>query len=58
MDITLKAAYASRFMLYFFHESLNMYLKVKYCEVNKESNLHIANGMYNPRKLPKRGQNI
>jgi hypothetical protein len=30
-----------------------MYLKVKYCKVNKESNLHIANGTYNPRKLPK-----
>jgi hypothetical protein len=37
---------------------LKMYLKVKYCEVNKESNLHIANGTYNPRKQPKRGQNI
>jgi hypothetical protein len=35
-----------------------MYSKVKYYKVNDESNLHIANGTYNPRKLPKRGQNI
>jgi hypothetical protein len=33
-----------------FHEILKMYLKVKYCEMNKERNLHIANGTYNPRK--------
>jgi hypothetical protein len=33
-----------------------MYLKVKYCEVNKENNLHIANGTCNPRKLPKMGE--
>jgi hypothetical protein len=26
--------------------------------MNKESNLHIANGTNNPRKLPKSGQNI
>jgi hypothetical protein len=32
---------------------LKMYLKVKYCEVNKESNLHIKNGTSNPCKLPK-----
>jgi hypothetical protein len=32
---------------------LKMYLKIKYCEVNKESNLLTANGTYNPRKLPK-----
>jgi hypothetical protein len=37
---------------------LKMFLKVKYCEVNKESDLNIANGTYNPRKLPKRGQNV
>jgi hypothetical protein len=35
-----------------------MYLKVKYCEVNKESNLHTAIATYNPRKLPKSGQHI
>jgi hypothetical protein len=34
-----------------------MYLKVKYCEVNKENNLHISNSSYNPYKLTKRGQN-
>jgi hypothetical protein len=28
----------------------------KYYEVYKESELHVANGTYNPRKLPKRGQ--
>jgi hypothetical protein len=33
---------------------LEMYLKVKYCEMNKLSNLHIAISIYNPRKLPKR----
>jgi hypothetical protein len=39
---------------------LKMYLKVKvkYCEVNKESDLHIAISTNNPRKLPKRGQNV
>jgi hypothetical protein len=36
-----------RFMLVFM-KILKMYLKEKYCEVNKESNLHIANGTYNP----------
>jgi hypothetical protein len=41
-----------------FHENFENYLKVKYCEVNKESNLHIANSTYNPSKLSKRGQNI
>jgi hypothetical protein len=41
-----------------FHENFEICLKVKYCEVNKERNLHIANGTYNPCKLPKRGQNI
>jgi hypothetical protein len=41
-------------------KSLEMYLKVKYCEVNKNSNLHniIAVGTYNPRKLPKSSQYI
>jgi hypothetical protein len=34
-----------------------MYLKVKYCEVDKENNLHIANSPCNPHKLPNRGQN-
>jgi hypothetical protein len=32
---------------------LKMYLKVKYYEVSKESNLHIANTTYNPCKLQK-----
>jgi hypothetical protein len=36
---------------------LEMYLKVKYCEVNKLSYLHIAISTYNPRKLRKSGQN-
>jgi hypothetical protein len=27
-----------------------MYLKVKYCEVNKENNVHIAKGTDNTRK--------
>jgi hypothetical protein len=48
---TLKQ-HASRFMLIFM-KILKMYLKIKYCEVNKERNKHIANGTYNPRKLPK-----
>jgi hypothetical protein len=29
-------------------------LSVKYCEVNKENNLHIANNTSNPHKLPKK----
>jgi hypothetical protein len=37
---------------------LKMFLKVKYCEVNKKSNLHIANSTHNPHKLPTRGQNV
>jgi hypothetical protein len=41
---------------YFFMKSLKMYLKLKYFEVNNESNFHIANGGYNPNKLLKRGQ--
>jgi hypothetical protein len=32
---------------------LKIYLKVRYCEVNKENNLHIANSNCNPCKLPK-----
>jgi hypothetical protein len=35
-----------------------MYLKIKYGEMNKISNLHIEIGTYNPRKLPKSGQNM
>jgi hypothetical protein len=31
-----------------------MYLKVKYFEVNKESNFHVANDAYNPSKLAKK----
>jgi hypothetical protein len=34
-----------------------MYLKVKYCESNKEGNLHIENVTYNPHILPKKGKN-
>jgi hypothetical protein len=33
-----------------------MYLKVKYCEGNK--NINIAVGTYNTRKLPKSGQHM
>jgi hypothetical protein len=32
---------------------LKLYFKVKYCEVNNESNLHIANGTNSQRKLQK-----
>jgi hypothetical protein len=35
-----------------------MYSKVKYYEVNKDCNLDIAKGTYNPHKLPKGGQNM
>jgi hypothetical protein len=35
---------------------MKMYLNVKYCEVNKESNFHIANSTYNSLKLPKRSK--
>jgi hypothetical protein len=35
-----------------------MYLKVQCCEVTKGSNLLIANGNYNPRKLPKGCQDM
>jgi hypothetical protein len=34
---------------------LEMYLKVKYCKENKESNLYIAIGTDNPRKLTESG---
>jgi hypothetical protein len=36
---------------------LKMYLKIKYCEVNKKNILHIANRILNPYKLSK-GQNM
>jgi hypothetical protein len=39
-------------------KSLKKYLKEKYCEGNKGSNLFIANSTYNPCKLPKQVQNI
>jgi hypothetical protein len=39
-------------------KNLNMYQKVKYCEVNKENNFHIANSTYSPFKIPKGGQNM
>jgi hypothetical protein len=35
-----------------------MYLKVKYCEMNKESKLNNAIGSNNHLKLPNRGQNM
>jgi hypothetical protein len=41
-----------------FKKIVKMYFKEKYCEVNKESNLIIANGPYNPRKLLKRSPNM
>jgi hypothetical protein len=37
---------------------MKMFLIVKYCEVNKESNLHIVIGTYNQHKLPRRGSNM
>jgi hypothetical protein len=54
--ITLKQ-HASR-SIFIFIRIWKMFLKVKYYEVNNGRNLHIAYGIYNPRKLPKRGQNI
>jgi hypothetical protein len=39
-----------------FRKILKMCLKVKYCEMNKETNLHIASSTCNPRKLPKRSK--
>jgi hypothetical protein len=39
-------------------KSLKMYVKLEYCEVNKESNLHIANGTCNLGKLPKGDKNM
>jgi hypothetical protein len=35
-----------------------MYLKVKFCYVNKECNLHIVTGTYNPCKKPKTSPKI
>jgi hypothetical protein len=37
---------------------LNIFSKVEYCEVNKESSLQSANGTSNQRTLPKRGLNV
>jgi hypothetical protein len=37
--------------MFIFMQCLKMYLKVQYCEVNKESNLQIANGLDNPCTL-------
>jgi hypothetical protein len=34
-----------------FMKNFKIYLKVKYCEGNKDSNLHIAKGTYNPKKV-------
>jgi hypothetical protein len=48
--------HASRFM-FIFITFWKIYLKVKYCEMNKGSNLHTY-GTYNPHKLPKRDQNM
>jgi hypothetical protein len=41
------AKYFFRFMLIFL-KILKMYLKAQYCDFDKESNLHTANGTYNP----------
>jgi hypothetical protein len=38
-----------------FMKTLNMYLNVKYCEVNKEGNLNIAKGTYNLCKVQQEG---
>jgi hypothetical protein len=46
--------HASRFLLIFI-KILKMFLKVKYCRVNEESNLSIANGTYNHVNDQKRG---
>jgi hypothetical protein len=37
---------------------LKTFIKVKYCEMNKESNLLVVSDTFNPSKLPKRGQNM
>jgi hypothetical protein len=47
--------HASRFILMKF---LKMYQRVKYCQVNKDCNLHIAKLEIIPRKLPNQDQNI
>jgi hypothetical protein len=49
--------HASKFMLIFM-KILKMYLKVKYCELNKEINLHISNGTCNPHKTPKKQNEV
>jgi hypothetical protein len=42
-----------------FHNKGFENLKVKYCEMNKESNINIANGISNDiTKLPKIGKNM
>jgi hypothetical protein len=33
-----------------------MYFKSKHCEVNKESNLHVEDGIFKTCKLPKRSK--
>jgi hypothetical protein len=43
--------HASRFMLISLIFLKIIYLKVKYCEVNKDISLHITNDVNNPRKL-------
>jgi hypothetical protein len=37
-----------------FMNILEMYLKVISCVVNEYSNLHIAHGTYNPKKITKK----
>jgi hypothetical protein len=49
--ITVKAA-ALQIQAKFHDNFAYMYLIVKYCETNKESNLHIAKGTYVPHLLP------
>jgi hypothetical protein len=41
-----------------FHEIFEDILKSKICEADKENNMHIAKGTYNPCKLPKSGLNM
>jgi hypothetical protein len=40
-------------LCWFCRDAAQMYLKVKYWEVNKENNLHIAKSTCSPCKLPK-----
>jgi hypothetical protein len=37
----------------FLVEILKMYFEIKYCQVNEEGNVYIANSIDNPHNLPK-----